>query len=132
MKPTLMDAAIGEWRLRQSLSNLDLIYTLPHELAHFIVGRFLGVAVILDIKERGVLVPKDIPVWKHLLILIAPTILGIILIGDFLSGPFFYGFKRSTAQIALWSSTYGIIILASCIGTDWRDLVRYFKTGEIA
>lgn len=75
--------------IRKILSNLDLIIVIPHELAHIAAGCLIGVRVVFH-DARHVAVPIDIPIWKHLLITIAPTVLGIAIFAGFISIPFIH------------------------------------------
>lgn len=110
------------------LNLYEVIWAWPHEFAHFITGRVLGVEVIL--RRRSVDVPIEIPDWKHLIILIAPTLLGIGVMLGSIAVPFIYGLTRRPALIGTEGFLYSLGLLSTCIG-DWKDIVRYFKTGEI-
>lgn len=115
--------------VKNFLSNFYVvIWAFPHELAHFIIGRILGVEVVL--RKRSVAVPIDIPDWKHIVILIAPTLLSIGVMLASITVPFVYGLTRRPALIGIEGFFYSLGLLSTCVG-DWKDIVRYFKTGEI-
>jgi hypothetical protein len=95
------------------------IFTIPHEICHFLVGRLLGVRTeIINISHTMAYDYHHIPAWKMVAIDLAPTLFGIGLAlalgGHVLEMP------RPRAGIGLVGAWYVSIFLSSCLG-DWRD-----------
>ena len=109
-----------------ALSILLLPLTIPHELSHYLIGRLFGVNISLGL-YRVTYSIRNVPMWKRILIDVAPTILSLIIFSITLFYLIQSPITKARAYVALFGFTYALMLLSSCVG-DWRDIRQYIKS----
>lgn len=93
-----------------------LPWSVPHEWAHYLIGRLLGVDITLH--KFHVSYPMTTALWKADIITIAPTILALsVLTGSVLM----VGVSQIPSTVRDLIFLYGLLFLLTCIG-DWIDI----------
>jgi len=104
-----------DYKLPKWVRVLMLPVTYPHEMAHYLVGRLLG----MEIKRHELhasYIPSD-QMWKDVLMLMAPTVLAVlIMLGAFQ----LIDFSQTAADYLL---IYGFAMFVSS-GADWYSVAK--------